>query len=376
MSRVQWVERTVPADGDEIGRYLGEAWDRDAVPLDSLPMQSYLDLVGAAPAVTQRPRAVRLPPDRRQAGVASDQAHAAARTAPTPAPAPSCCASSRRSPSGSPPPTSRSSARSARGCSRARSASPSTPGRGRASRASRRPTPSATGSTRAPPGRSRRETRGPSTARDGAVHATYWIAGWPRIDVGAAFLSPLLLQAQVVRVDRGHDRADLAAARDPRGRGGADDRRSPTRSCAAGWASSRRRGAAASPRRPRAARRSSPTATPPCASPATSPSPPETLEELERALLRDRARRADGAARAAPPLRPAGRGVHLHAAALPGAAMRRAGASPATGRRPRTSRPPTRSSPRAASAAAASTSAATSTAARSATTRGSSTAAS
>ena len=31
VSRIQWVERTVPADGDEIGRYLGEAWARDAV---------------------------------------------------------------------------------------------------------------------------------------------------------------------------------------------------------------------------------------------------------------------------------------------------------------------------------------------------------
>src|SRR5204863_420332 len=31
VARVQWVERTVPADGDEIGRYLGEAWDRGAV---------------------------------------------------------------------------------------------------------------------------------------------------------------------------------------------------------------------------------------------------------------------------------------------------------------------------------------------------------
>ena len=31
VSRIQWVERTVPADGDEIGRYLGEAWERDAV---------------------------------------------------------------------------------------------------------------------------------------------------------------------------------------------------------------------------------------------------------------------------------------------------------------------------------------------------------
>jgi hypothetical protein len=34
---------------------------------------------------------------------------------------------------------------------------------------------------------------------DGAFHATYWIASWPRVDVGAAFLSPLLLHAQMVR---------------------------------------------------------------------------------------------------------------------------------------------------------------------------------
>ena len=38
--RIQWVERTVPADGDEIGRYLGEAWERGSVPLDSLAMRS------------------------------------------------------------------------------------------------------------------------------------------------------------------------------------------------------------------------------------------------------------------------------------------------------------------------------------------------
>ena len=44
VSRIQWLERTVPADGDEIGRYLGECWARDSVPVDSLAMQSYLQL--------------------------------------------------------------------------------------------------------------------------------------------------------------------------------------------------------------------------------------------------------------------------------------------------------------------------------------------
>lgn len=31
---------------------------------------------------------------------------------------------------------------------------------------------------------------------DSAIHATYWIAEWPRIDVGATFLSPLLMQTK------------------------------------------------------------------------------------------------------------------------------------------------------------------------------------
>jgi hypothetical protein len=34
---------------------------------------------------------------------------------------------------------------------------------------------------------------------DGAVHATYWIAGWPRVDVGPLFLDPLLSHASAVR---------------------------------------------------------------------------------------------------------------------------------------------------------------------------------
>src|SRR5262249_10598332 len=40
-------------DGDEIGRYLGEAWDPDAVALDSVSMRSYLELTSRAPAVTK-----------------------------------------------------------------------------------------------------------------------------------------------------------------------------------------------------------------------------------------------------------------------------------------------------------------------------------
>jgi hypothetical protein len=44
------------------------------------------------------------------------------------------------------------------------------------------------------------ETSWATYRTDGAVHTTYWIASWPRTEVGAAFLSPLLLNAQMARV--------------------------------------------------------------------------------------------------------------------------------------------------------------------------------
>jgi hypothetical protein len=34
---------------------------------------------------------------------------------------------------------------------------------------------------------------------DGAVHATAWIAGWPRSDVGVSFLAPLLMHTTTIR---------------------------------------------------------------------------------------------------------------------------------------------------------------------------------
>jgi len=53
ISRLQWLERTVPADGDELGRYLNEAWDRETVAVGSPTMQSYLELLDSAGVVTQ-----------------------------------------------------------------------------------------------------------------------------------------------------------------------------------------------------------------------------------------------------------------------------------------------------------------------------------
>jgi hypothetical protein len=198
VSRVQWVERTVPADGDEIGRYLGEAWDRGAGTADSLPMRSYLDLVSAAPAVTRDHELfVCLQIDAKKAwrqikrtggkngpdagastvllreleglaerlGAADVQVIGALR--------PGMLASAIRiafDPWLRP------------GLARLAAADPERDG---LDEGAAWPTGS--------------EASWAGYRTDGAVHATYWIAGWPRTDVGAAFLTPLLLHAQVVR---------------------------------------------------------------------------------------------------------------------------------------------------------------------------------
>jgi hypothetical protein len=198
VSRVQWVERTVPADGDEIGRYLGESWDRGAATADSLPMRSYLDLVSAAPAVTRDHELfVCLQIDAKKAwrqikrtggkngpdagastvllreleglaerlGAADVQVIGALR--------PGMLASAIRiafDPWLRP------------GLARLAAADPERDG---LDEGAAWPTGS--------------EASWAGYRTDGAVHATYWIAGWPRTDVGAAFLTPLLLHAQVVR---------------------------------------------------------------------------------------------------------------------------------------------------------------------------------
>ncbi|MGH3042358.1 MAG: SCO6880 family protein [Gaiellaceae bacterium] len=198
VSRIQWVERTVPADGDEIGRYLGEAWDRGSVPLESLAMHSYLDLVGSAPAVTKDHELfVCLQIDAKRAwrqikrtgGRQGADAGACAvllrelevlgerlTTADVRvigALRPGMVASAIRVAFD---PWSRP------GLARLRSADRERDGIDDVAA-----WPTATEATWA------------TYRTDGALHATYWIASWPRTDVGAAFLSPLLLHAQMVR---------------------------------------------------------------------------------------------------------------------------------------------------------------------------------
>ena len=198
VTRVQWVERTVPADGDEIGRYLGNAWDRGAVPLDSLPMQSYLDLVGAAPAATKDHELfVCLQIDSKRAWrqikraggksgadagacavllrelEALGERLAAADVHVVGALRPGMLASAIRIAFD---PWSR-------------------PGLARLAAIDR----DRDGIDEGAAWPVASDTTWSTYRTDGALHATYWVASWPRTDVGAAFLSPLLLHAQMVR---------------------------------------------------------------------------------------------------------------------------------------------------------------------------------
>jgi hypothetical protein len=198
VTRVQWVERTVPADGDEIGRYLGDAWDRGAVPLDSLPMRSYLELVGAAPAVTRDHELfVCLQIDAKRAW------RQIKRTGGKQGADAGACAVLLREVEALAERLATADvqvigvlrpgmlARSVRiafdpwsrpGLARLAAADPDRDG---IDEGAAWPVAS--------------ETTWTTYRTDGALHATYWIASWPRVDVGAAFLSPLLLHTQMVR---------------------------------------------------------------------------------------------------------------------------------------------------------------------------------
>jgi hypothetical protein len=198
VSRIQWLERTVPADGDEIGRYLGEAWDRGSVPLESIAMKSYLDLVGSAPAVTKDHELfVCLQIDAKRAwrqikrtgGKHGADAGActvllrelealgerlgAADVRVVGALRPGLVANTLRVAFD---PWSR-------------------PGLARLGSVDRE----RDGIDEAAAWPTAAEASWAAYRADGAVHATYWIASWPRTDVGAAFLSPLLLHAQMAR---------------------------------------------------------------------------------------------------------------------------------------------------------------------------------
>ena len=104
---------------------------------------------------------------------------------------------------------------------------------------------------------------------DGAVHATYWIGGWPRVDVSPMFMDALLGRSSAVRTVAVTFEPISAGALDARGRSRGHPRSRRPRASAAGSGSPRPL-ASARRRTPRsAARRSSPPVTARCAWPAS-----------------------------------------------------------------------------------------------------------
>ncbi len=187
--RLQWVERTVPAQGDELARWVGAERD-PAVPLRGTPMiDSYLELIGTTARVTQEHEIlIAIEVDSRRVRERGRDAVARALIEQT--------------------------ERIAQGLEAAEVSVLGALTPSQLTRALR--------TAFDPYARSELaafETADPQQARlseaeawplgaqeawdhyrsDGAVHATYWIGGWPRVDVSPMFMDALLGRSSAVR---------------------------------------------------------------------------------------------------------------------------------------------------------------------------------
>ena len=198
VSRIQWIERTVPADGDEIGRYLGEAWNQGAVALDSIPMQSYLDLASNAPGVTKDHELfVCLQVDVKRAW------RQMKRSGDTDGPEAGACAVLLRELEGLAERLSAADVQVVGALRPGMLASAiriaydpwTRPGLARLAAAD----PDRDGIDEAAAWPVGADETWSTYRADGAFHATYWISSWPRTDVNATFLSPLLLHGHMAR---------------------------------------------------------------------------------------------------------------------------------------------------------------------------------
>ena len=192
--RLQWIERTVPSDGDQVARYLQEERD-PAVPLATSSVASYIELVESAGAVTQDHElfvAVQIDAKRAWRQVKrlgkGDQGAITLLLRELETLAERLVAADVQ----------------VQGALRprmlARVIRDAYDPRGRTYRnrlAAVSPEQAGTSPAQAWPLSA--EASWNEYRTDSAVHATYWVAQWPRIDVGATFLAPLLMQTNVLR---------------------------------------------------------------------------------------------------------------------------------------------------------------------------------
>jgi hypothetical protein len=184
--RVQWVERTAPAQGGELARWLHDERD-PAVPLRGTPMiESYLELIGTTARVTQEHEillAVQI--DARRARIEDPQralveqaervAHGLEAAEVTVLGALSASQLARTLRTAFDP------------FARAELATLDAADPEREGLAEASAWPLAAGEA------------WDHYRSDGAVHATYWIAGWPRVNVSPLFMDALLGRSGVVR---------------------------------------------------------------------------------------------------------------------------------------------------------------------------------
>ncbi len=205
--RIQWIERTVPAQGDELARWV--AAERDpGIPLRGTPLiDSYLELIDTTARVTQEHEIL--------VAVQVDGTRD-----------PGTRARPRWRRSGLPAAAGRCTARPGR---------PS-PGRGRATRTAFDPSsgselgvletadPERDGLPEAEAWPVGCQESWEHYRSDGALHTTYWIGAWPRVEVSPMFMDALLGRSSAVRtvaitlepipIDRSTRDAEAAVTRD------------------------------------------------------------------------------------------------------------------------------------------------------------------
>jgi len=186
--RIQWIERTAPAQGDELARWLHHQRD-PSVPLRGTPMiESYLELIGTTTRATQEHEVLitvqidaRRVADRNGAGASAlieetervAQGLEAAEVTVLGAVSPGQLARTVRTAFD---PYARAELAAVEAAE---------PGREGLAEANAWPLG----------GREQWE----HYCSDGAVHATFWIGGWPRVDVSPMFMDALLGRSNVVR---------------------------------------------------------------------------------------------------------------------------------------------------------------------------------
>jgi hypothetical protein len=189
VTRVQWVERTAPAQGDDIARWLAAERDPALPPRGTAMVESYLELIASATRVGQEHEILlavqvdgRRVRERGEAGVRSALIEQTERVA--------------------------------QGLEAAEVIVLGALGPGQLARALRTAfdpfaraeltalqvaDPERRGLAEADAWPLGTEERWDHYRTDGAVHATFWISGWPRVDVSPMFMDALLGRSNVVR---------------------------------------------------------------------------------------------------------------------------------------------------------------------------------